>query len=413
VDDDNGGSGVGNDDDTLHVLERAKALFWGTSSQSSSKKQPSGQRLQATENKRSFLVQRVSDLTSEFDSSTFDKMFDNSYLPRQLLPATCGGTRRNVQDDEEVLETSTLDYLANLYVEEDLQAGRSHDTDKKVSSTVQVPQQQPTQRRPGPSETPHAKPSKPSRQVASPGPFHLVPPSSHLYEDLLRDPAYQHALQAGTLWQSLCSQHVRFPAHWWDGLEGGPPLGTPEKFPWRYLSRHRVKNDQKLNALIGNRGSSGRLLMHLVVRDKTTGEPLEDICCGVYHPNARGVRTTPEFDPRIEDCRDIWIAHRRRYNVPKQRGGAGGASMSMIESWLFKQNKNRVFASPLGAGIEGQSSTYDVHNRNLKAVFGEKPPLFTVFVNESELLELFKDGKAARSPASVILLRRYLRRRVG
>lgn len=54
-----------------------------------------------------------------------------------------------------------------------------------------------------------------------------------------------------------------------------------------------------------------------------------------------------------------------------------------------------------------------VHNDNLKSIFGSKPPLFTVFVDESELFELFQSCLDGSTPASVVLLRRYLRYRIG
>jgi hypothetical protein len=343
-----------------------------------------------------YLVQRL----SGEDNSAFYSIFGSNYLPYNL---SWGGSKSNnnskrqiVDEDDDDNETSTLDYIANLYVDKDSKSRRSshRGNQPRLSSTPASNNQlfrSDQQRR-----TP--------RITAAAAPFeNMVSPSSYFYGELLKDPAYQHALKAGALWQSLCSQHVRFPALWWDGQEpASPPLGTAEKTPWTYLGRHRVKADRKLNTLIGNRGSSGRLLLHLVVRDDVTCEPIEDIACGVFHPNARGIRTAAEYDPKVEDCRDVWVGHRCR--VQSQ-------SRSTLESLLQRQNKNRAFHSPLGGS---KSDTADIHNGNLKAVFGEKPPHFTVFVTESELFELIRsECKIRGSPASVVLLRWYLRYRIG
>ncbi|KAL3920285.1 MAG: hypothetical protein SGILL_003340, partial [Bacillariaceae sp.] len=391
------------DEDTMNVIERAMSFLSATSKSFESpppnnvqKQSPVSPRETASPHQQDYLVKRLS---SE-DNNSFQSMFGSNYLPNNL---SWGGNNSNKQsnqqryvDEAEEHETSTLDYIANLYVDKSAKNSRSPSTKEN-------------QLRPLQSDNDN-KLSRSDRQLRTPritqaaAPFQdMVAPSSYFYDDLLKDPAYQHALKAGALWQSLCSQHVRFPALWWDGQEpAAPPLGTAVKSPWNYLGRHRVLDDRKLNVLIGNRGSSGRLLLHLVIRDDVTCEPVEDIACGVFHPNARGVRTSADFDPRVEDCRDIWIGHRRRVQ---------GQSRSMLESLLQRQNKNRAFPSPLG-GAKSDSS--DIHNGNLKAVFGEKPPLFTVFVTESELFELIRSECRNRaSPVSVVLLRRYLRYRLG
>ncbi|KAL3905192.1 MAG: hypothetical protein SGILL_009775 [Bacillariaceae sp.] len=382
------------DEDSMNVIERAMSFL---SSASKSFESPTTNQKQiyvepeGTPPQRDYLVQRL----SGSDNRSFQSMFGGSnYLPNNLQ---VDSNDKGLAESEEH-ETSTLDYIASLYTQDQDSKGRRSSRDLKEK-----------QQRPAASAF-NRNESRSDRQLRSPRitaaaePFdRMVAPSSYFYDDLLKDPAYQHALKAGALWQSLCSQHVRFPALWWDGEEPAcPPLGTIEKIPWSYLGRHRVQSDRKLNALIGNRGSSGRLLLHLVVRDDVTCEPIEDICCGVFHPNARGVRMTAAFDPKVEDCRDVWIGYRRR--VQSQ-------SRSTLESLLQRQNKNRAFPSPLGGP---QSNESDVNNGNLKAVFGAKPPLFTVFVTESELFELIRNEcKTRGSPVSVVLLRRYLRYRIG
>eukprot|EP00536_Pseudo-nitzschia_multiseries_P004533 jgi/Psemu1/323515/estExt_fgenesh1_pg.C_750027 len=311
------------------------------------------------------LVQRVSEME---DSSLASSSVDTGYLPKNLINGLgCGSLANAVIPEEEVPEPLGVTAAAAPYE-------------------------------------------------------NMVSPRSPEHDRLLEDPAYRHALRAGTLWQSLCSQHVRFPATWWDGKEpAGPPLGCARKFPWSYLGRHRVQADCKLNVLIGNRGSSGRILLHLVVRDVVSGEPIEDIACGCYHPNARGVRRTKDYDPRAEDCRDVWIAHRRRSHKKAathdddddgdEDDKDDEYSQTTIESILRHQNKGRVDVSPLGP--HGGNSRSSVTNQNLKAVFGSKPPVYTVFCLESELYELFQSRLDGSIPASVALLRHYLRYRIG
>ena len=356
----------------------------------------------------------VAPRVSDFDDSTFESSASggNGYLPTQLL--TCGGLNTTIADcnapqqflpahllqnnrcttkSDEELETDTLDFLANLHCkEEDLNfafgAFGTKSNSNKVKSTT-------------PQEV-----SSSSHVTAASTPFETMLSSrSSLFDRLAQDPAYQHALKAGTVWQSLCSQHVRFPAHWWDSKQPiGPPLGSSQKRPWKYVGRHRVQGDAKLHRLIGNRSSSGRVILHLQVRDEMTGQIAEDICCGCYHPNARGIRTTQNYDPKMEDCRDVWIAHRRRATDFNTATNNDFSYMTTLESLLIHQNKGRVHQSPLGA----QGGKHVINNQNLRMVFGSKPPCYTILCSESDLYELFQEKLDGSIPASVALLRHYL-----
>ena len=401
-------NGIDTDDDheTLKVLQKAKSIITSRSD---------------NENMKNLLVQRV----SEMDNSTFAS---SSYA--------CGGVYDNPLSNNagcknEDISTSTLDFLANLHVEEEELKFMFDSFEEKqhalyAQSICYSSEQQ--------SPPPIAAATMINQKIRIAGeekymtpcvtaasmPFQkMIAPRSSYYDEILRDPAYQHALKAGTLWQSLCSQHVHFPAFWWDRQEPAcPPLGSTKKRPWAYLGRHRVQQDYKLNSLIGNRGSSGRILLHLVVRDDVSLETIEDISCGCFHPNARGIRTTLAFNPLLEDCRDVWIGHRRRARerrVYVQEEDSISVSdsdsddeyaLTTIEALLRHQNKNRIDTSPLGA----QKSC--VNNDNLRDVFGQKPPVYTVFVLESELYELFQTKLDGSIPASVVLLRHYLKYRI-
>jgi hypothetical protein len=223
--------------------------------------------------------------------------------------------------------------------------------------------------------------------------INIVPPFSKEYQVLLKDPAYLHAQQAGTLWQSLVSQHVKFPTKWWNGARS-PSMGIGERRLWQYVGRHRVGGDEALNQMVYNRGSAGRILVHLVVRDVITMAPALDIAIGCFHPNARGVRSTPTFQPSLEDCRDIWLATRRR--LPDDLA---------VENLLrdYQDPTTNQGESPLGP-------KHAVHNGNMRFIFGEKPPLHTAFVLESTLHGILTDRFANKEmPPSLVMLQRFLK----
>ncbi|CAJ1930961.1 unnamed protein product [Cylindrotheca closterium] len=221
----------------------------------------------------------------------------------------------------------------------------------------------------------------------------VVSPFTKEYRLLLKDPGYLHAQGAGTLWQSLVSQHVKFPSKWFNGSRA-PPMGLGERRLWQYIGRHRVGGDKALNLIVNNRGAAGRILMHIVVKEESTLAPALDVAIGCFHPNARGVRTTAAFEPILEDCRDIWLATRRRFPD----------DLDVENSLRYQQEKNATLGdSPLGP-------KHAVNNTNMRAIFGEKPPLQTIFVLESELKKILIDQVATQDmPPSLVLLQRYLK----
>jgi hypothetical protein len=203
----------------------------------------------------------------------------------------------------------------------------------------------------------HSSPTRSTRTIDRP------PPSlSAEYSRLLRDPAYLHAQKAGFLWQSLVGQQVRFPRHWWNGARS-PPLGCSEPdVPWQYMDRIPVFGHKLLKRLVRNRASPGRLLLHIVVQDLMTRKPVQDIAVGCFHASARGIRTSELADPALEDSRDVWIAVRKR-------------SVSVLDPWVPQ--------TPQKTPISGRKVT----NTNVRVVFGDQPPVETIFVPENELYE--------------------------
>jgi len=224
------------------------------------------------------------------------------------------------------------------------------------------------------------------RFIKGPDPTDLiVAPSSAAYYRLMLDEGHRHALRAGTLWQSIVSQHVRFPIEWWNGSRS-PPMGAGSPKKWTFLGRHRVRSNPSLRKLVPSRSDSGRLVLHILIRDIRTGEPVLDIAIGVFHPSANGIRTTPEADPHLGSCRDIWHAMRPR--VPDE---------TPAEQLLWSTGQHD-YKSPLGPKRA-------IDNSNLRSVFGERPPVLTVFVLENELYEVLT--QPTNQPACAVLLEKY------
>jgi len=273
---------------------------------------------------------------------------------------------------------------------------------------------------PGPFRAPHSMKRVGSHRLPrvtnASAPFEkLIAPTSYLHDELSKDEAYVHAMRAGQIWQSLVGQHTRLPALWYDGEDPGRPyLGCPSKRnKWSYVGRHRVAGDPKLNSIVSSSSSSGKLLLHLVVRDSETFEPTEDVVVGVFHPNAEGIRRHggdgSENAKRLEDCRDVWIGHHSR-SVPRD----GKRTATRIESLLRFRNGSVVDKSPLGpTGEDKKSSSHHVDNTNMKSVFGHAPPRHTVFVPEHKLHNLLSQqperGRGRAPPPSVVLMRTFLR----
>jgi hypothetical protein len=208
------------------------------------------------------------------------------------------------------------------------------------------------------------------------------------YDKLLRDPAYIHAQQAGFIWQSIVGQHIRFPDSWWDG-DRGPPISSDTNIPWMYFGRHTIKQHPILNQLVKCRASAGRLLLHIIVQDLMTRTPIQDIVIGCFHPNSKGIR--PDGTPalkRYEDCRDIWMAVHKRSHT----------SVAATDSLLYSPShwENRATTSTIGKSVSNYNYTIcrsplgsgrRIANHNVRAVFGDKAPLETIFLSEDELYE--------------------------
>ena len=219
------------------------------------------------------------------------------------------------------------------------------------------------------------------------------------YDQLLRDQAYLHAQNAGFIWQSIVGQHIRFPSTWWNGARG-PPINSgydnnlrhpsdTNNIPWMYFGRHTIPDHPVLNQLVKCRASAGRLLLHIVVQDLMTRTPIQDIVIGCFHPNSKGIRApnSPALK-RYENSRDIWMAVRKRSHTAVAATDSLIYSPSHWENPAIGNNRRTtasaynysISRSPLGSGQR-------VTNQNVRAVFGDKAPLETIFLSEDELYE--------------------------
>jgi len=209
---------------------------------------------------------------------------------------------------------------------------------------------------------------------------------------LLDDPAYRHAQKAGQLWQSLVGQHVRFPKTWFNGargpalgLKGPPPSRSMAKKSWRYLGRYNVflemGHNAVLHSLVRTRSSPGRLLFHMIVKNDDTSETIMDLAIGCFHPAARGVRKTAQAQASDKHVRDVWWAIRKHNNNHNQMS----AACSKVERLLLRLQEYPNLAPPCYSPLGPDGLTVD--NNNVKAVFGDEPPLETMVVSEAELVQ--------------------------
>eukprot|EP00535_Pseudo-nitzschia_heimii_P009274 CAMPEP_0197177014 /NCGR_PEP_ID=MMETSP1423-20130617/2766_1 /TAXON_ID=476441 /ORGANISM="Pseudo-nitzschia heimii, Strain UNC1101" /LENGTH=808 /DNA_ID=CAMNT_0042626489 /DNA_START=82 /DNA_END=2508 /DNA_ORIENTATION=- len=366
---------------------------------------------------------------------------------------------------DEELETKTLDFLANLHArEEDLDfllrtADVDVDVDRDLAADADVPRNSSSchatidsgettrvlprgSRSFGDDDATAHRPSweqqqRQQRRLPGDGlessshvteastPFEkLVSARSPLHDRLMRDPGYVHALEVGDPVAVAVQParpvpgplvgRVRADRSAPRVLPQGPaqalPVGVrrPAPPPGRSAA---APGDREPGVLGTDPPAPGGL-------DAVTGLPSEDVAVGAFHPNARGVRTTPDLDPLLEGCRDVWIAHRKR--VPDKRvtihddvdddddddedDPTRTNTTTALGSLLRHRNGGTASESPLG----GSASKRTVDNRNLRSVFGSKPPVATVFCEEREVFECLQRRAVPAAATSVALLRRYL-----
>jgi len=228
------------------------------------------------------------------------------------------------------------------------------------------------------------------------------------------DEALAHAQKAGPLWRSLVGNHVRFPSKWDSVLPPTAPTNISQFqrwSKWYYVARHRVRGDKRLNSReygVRSRRSGGRILLRMVVRAPNTQLVCREIAIGVCHPNSKGIRKGDPL-PDLEDVRDVWMAVRwvvESYEEepptldlrPEGRGGYEG----VLDNFLNQRRKTLEY-STMGSVLGHKR---DVNNENVRAVFGDKPPMTTVDLHEDEVADILKNNcskKLASLPALLLL----------
>jgi hypothetical protein len=303
-------------------------------------------------------------------------------MEKQPHPYRQAPSRNRMHDEDEdivMVDTSPRRFSAHKEI--------SHSSTPQSHSTASTARSSETS--PGMVSHHHVVPPSPPGEVPKrlPNYHFVVSPLSPHYNMLLQDPAYLHAQNAGTLWQSLVGHQLRFPTHWWNGARA-PPLGDPTGAPWEYLGRYPIRNEPLLQSLVHNRASAGRILLHILVRDAATGQSTQDIVVGCFHPNARGIRRTPQANPYEETCRDLWVGVRKRH-----------PGVSVLDHLFCLGQPWHGIASkgPLGPKQK-------VTNANVRVVFGDKPPVETVLVTEDDLYERMTNLTSSRNANPPLLL---------
>mmetsp|Transcript_11515 Transcript_11515/g.23879 ORF Transcript_11515/g.23879 Transcript_11515/m.23879 type:complete len:877 (-) Transcript_11515:123-2753(-) len=226
--------------------------------------------------------------------------------------------------------------------------------------------------------------------------------------------ALTHARFAGSLWRSLVGNHVRFPSHWNDVLPPtDPDIPNGRKWSkWYYVARHRVKGDKRLNSGeygVRSRRSGGRILLRMVVREMHSQIVCREVAIGCLHPNAKGIRAG-DPQPTIEDVREVWMAVRWVMNgdgeeplldLREERYDYEG----VVDTFLTQ--KRELDYTTMGS-VLGRRKL--VNNENVRAVFGDKPPMTTVDFHEDELAEILKSngGKKLAILPALMLLKLFL-----
>ncbi|KAL7542606.1 hypothetical protein ACHAXR_012290 [Thalassiosira sp. AJA248-18] len=212
--------------------------------------------------------------------------------------------------------------------------------------------------------------------------------------------ALAHAQRAGIIWRSLVGNHVRFPSKWETILPPTSPriYSLNHKWSkWYYVARHRVKGDKRLNSRefgVRSRRSGGRILMRIVVREMHTQQACREIVIGCFHPNSKGIRRGDPL-PEAEDVREVWMAVRWLMDVdddepmPDLRS-EGYAYEGVVDNFLLQNGRTLDYGS-MGSALGHRKA---VNNENVRAIFGDQPPMTTVDLHEDEIAEIVKANGA-------------------
>ena len=230
-------------------------------------------------------------------------------------------------------------------------------------------------------------------------------------KDEKEDEAVSHARRAGPVWRALVGNHVRFPSVWETILGStSPPIASSQQWSrWYYVARHRVKGDKRLNSResgVRSRRSGGRILMRLAVKEMHSEYVSREIVIGCFHPNSKGIRRGDPM-PENEDVREVYMAVRwvmnetddePRLDLREEKIDDEG----VIDKFIM-QRQTHLDYSAMGSALGHRKA---VNNENVKAVFGDQPPLTSIELHEDELADILKNNgleNVAVLPALVLL----------
>jgi len=230
------------------------------------------------------------------------------------------------------------------------------------------------------------------------------------------DEALAHAQRAGPLWRSLVGNHVRFPSKWDTLLSPtSPPIHRLNHrwSKWFYVARHRVKGDRRLNGRefgVRSRRSGGRVLMRLLVREMHSQQVCREIAIGCFHPNSKGVRKGDPL-PEAEDVREVWMAVRWSTEADDNKPTLdlrkeGYDYEGVVDNFLMQKRRILDYGS-MGSALGHRKA---VNNENVRAIFGDQPPMTTVDLHEDEIAEILKTNGAKKFAAlpALMLLKLFL-----
>jgi hypothetical protein len=230
-------------------------------------------------------------------------------------------------------------------------------------------------------------------------------------EEEPEDEAVTHARRAGPVWRSLVGNHVRFPFKWETILgPSKPPIPSHlEWSKWYYVACHRVKGDRRLNSRelgVRSRRSGGRILLRLVLKEMHSENICREIVVGCFHPNSKGIRRG-DPKPENEDARQVFMAVRwTMYEADEEPrldlGEEYDAYEGVVDNFLM-QRRCYLDYSTMGSPLGHRKA---VKNENVKAVFGDQPPLRSIELHEDKFAEILKSNgveNVAVLPAMVLL----------
>lgn len=150
--------------------------------------------------------------------------------------------------------------------------------------------------------------------------------------------------------------------------------------------------------------------MNILVKEMNSSRNIcKEIAIGCFHPNSRGIRVD-DVNTDLEDVREVWMGVRwvipSHCHEPILNRGSEEDIECFIDGFLTQQRHvldYQTMGSPLGRRKA-------VNNENVRAVFGDEPPLTTVNLYEDELAEIIKanDSKRLSSLPGLMLLKLFL-----